>query len=62
MAVKVVELKRIAYDAVLVPAEGSEICSEWAAPAKHKNKDPAGHAFHAFALRQAGHIGTSRMC
>ena len=57
MAVKVVELKRIAYDAVLIPAEGSEICSEFAAPAKHINKDAAGHAFHAFALRQAGHVG-----
>ena len=57
MAVKVVELKRIAYDATLVPAEGSEICAQLAAPAKHQNKDAAGHAFHAFALRQAGHVG-----
>ncbi len=57
MAVKVVELKRIAYDAALIPAEGSEICAQLAAPAKHQNKDAAGHAFHAFALRQAGHVG-----
>ena len=57
MAVKVVELKRIAYDPALVPEEGSEICAQLAAPAKHQNKDAAGHAFHAFALRQAGHIG-----
>ena len=57
MAVKVVELKRIAYDATLIPAEGSEICAQLAAPAKHQNKDAAGHAFHAFALRQAGHVG-----
>ncbi|DBA66447.1 hypothetical protein WJX79_001146 [Trebouxia sp. C0005] len=56
MAVKVVELKRIAYDPALVPEEGSEICAQLAAPAKHQNKDAAGHAFHAFALRQAGHI------
>ena len=57
MAVKVVELKRIAYDSALIPSEGSEVCCELAAPAKHSNKDPAGHAFHAFALRQAGHVG-----
>ena len=57
MAVKIVELKRIAYDCALVPSEGSEVCCELAAPAKHSNKDPAGHAFHAFALRQAGHVG-----
>lgn len=57
MAVKVVELKRIAYDCTLVPSEGSEVCCELAGPAKHSNKDPAGHAFHAFALRQAGHVG-----
>ena len=57
MAVKVVELKRIAYDSALVPNEGSEVCCALAAPAKHSNKDPAGHAFHAFALRQAGHVG-----
>ncbi|KAL3137123.1 hypothetical protein ABBQ32_006697 [Trebouxia sp. C0010 RCD-2024] len=56
MAVKVMELKRIAYDCSLVPSEGSEVCCELAAPAKHSNKDPAGHAFHAFALRQAGHV------
>ena len=57
MAVKIVELKRIAYDFALVPSEGAEVCCELAAPAKHCNKDPAGHAFHAFALRQAGHVG-----
>ena len=58
MAVKAVDiLKRIAYDSALIPSEGSEVCCELAAPAKHSNKDPAGHAFHAFALRQAGHVG-----
>lgn len=62
MAVKVIELKRIAYDAGLIPLDGSEICSELAAPAKHNNKDPAGHAFHAFALRQAGHVGEPQIC
>ncbi len=62
MAVKVVELKRIAYDAALIPAEGSEICAQLAAPAKHQNKDAAGHAFHAFALRQAGHVGELTCC
>lgn len=57
MAVKVVELKRIEYDPSLIPAEGSQVSCEFAAPAKLNNKDAAGHAFHAFALRQAGHVG-----
>ena len=60
MAVKVIELRRIEYDASLVPSAGLEVCSEFAAPAKLNNKDAAGHAFHAFALRQAGHVGTLR--
>lgn len=59
MAVKVKELRRLQYDPALVPVEGLEVCCEFAAPAKREGKDAAGHAFHAFALKQSGFLGES---
>lgn len=62
MAVKVRELRRLQYDPALVPGEGSEVCCEFAAPAKREGKDAAGHAFHAFALKQSGFVGEPHIC
>ena len=57
MAIKARELRRLQYNPELVPLEGLEVCCEFAAPAKREGKDAAGHAFHAFALKQAGFAG-----
>lgn len=46
----------IEYEQALLPDGGSNICGPFAL-AKHANKDAAGHAFHAYALLQAGHTG-----
>lgn len=62
MAVKVRELRRLEYDTALVPDEGLEVCCEFAAPTKREGKDAAGHAFHAFALKQSGFLGELANC
>ena len=59
---KVRELRRLQYDPALVPVEGLEVCCEFAAPAKREGKDAAGHAFHAFALKQSGFLGECMTC
>lgn len=44
----------IEYDVTLVPEGGKEVCRHMTAPVQRLGKDPAGHAFHLFALKQAG--------
>lgn len=46
----------ITYEQALVPDGGVDVCCSFAL-AQHSNKDAAGHAFHQFALLQAGVIG-----
>ena len=47
----------LTYDSGLVPAGGVEVVASPAAPVKSIGKDPAGHIFHKFALRQSGLFG-----
>lgn len=50
----------IEYEQALVPDGGSDVCCSFAL-AKHANKDAAGHAFHDYALLQAGVAGISQI-
>jgi hypothetical protein len=47
----------IEYRTELIPLDGPLVCREAAAPLKAGRKDPAGHAFHAFARKQSGFFG-----
>ncbi len=51
------ELLRIGYDAASVPEGGCLVVSSVASFTKTIRKEPAGSAFHTFALRQAGVYG-----
>ena len=48
---------RLEYDAGKVPSGGWAVHASVAVFAKCVNKDPAGHAFQDFALKQAGLYG-----
>jgi hypothetical protein len=48
------------YDAALVPEGGSAVYSQTTGLTKSYGKDPAGHLFHLFALKQAGLYGAWR--
>jgi hypothetical protein len=50
--------RSLEYDITKLPPAGGEVLASCAAPAPcGRSRDAAGHAFHAFALRQAGVIG-----
>ena len=50
--------RSLEYDISKLPAAGGEVLASNAAPAPcGRPRDAAGHAFHAFALRQAGVVG-----
>ncbi len=46
----------LTWEQHLVPDGGSDVCCSFAL-SQHSGKDAAGHAFHHFALLQAGVIG-----
>jgi hypothetical protein len=48
------KLLLLEYNASLVPEGGAAVLCQLGAPIPSQGKDPAGHLFHDFALRQRG--------
>lgn len=48
------------WDAALVPEGGCEVVRSLSALSLSYSKEPAGHLFHMFALKQAGMYCKSR--
>ncbi len=50
-------LRLLTYDAALVPEGGAAVYAQATAFTLSYGKEPAGHFFHLFALKQAGLYG-----
>jgi hypothetical protein len=53
----VASMLRLEWDAAAVPEGGQEVYLSTACMAKTWKKDPAGHTYHEYCLKQAGLFG-----